>query len=145
MDHATVRALQIQGFGAIVFGGIPFIILSFFGVRWANRVANLLGFVLVFYVTIGQTLWSLPFYGTHWNFAGAMLLPDGVTCPDGCRADAITLAIRNYGSPTLVLMTGPLAFLAVMAVPIGLALWETRHQCGNDRGRDNRRDRGYSM
>ena len=123
-----MRALQILGFGAIVYGSIPFVILSFFGVRWAKRVANLLGFVVVFYVTIGQTLWGLPYYGAHWDFGGAMLRADGVTCADGCRADAVTLAIRNYGSPTLVLMVGVVAFLAVMAVPVGLTLWDNRRR-----------------
>lgn len=127
MDHATVRTLQIQCFGAIVYGGIPFAVLGiFFRVRWANRVANLLGFVVLFYVTVGQTLWSLPYYGTHWDFGGALLLADGVTCIDGCRADAVTLAIRNYGSPMLVLMVGMAVFLAVITVLLGSVMWENQ-------------------
>jgi hypothetical protein len=124
MDHAKVWPLQVMGFAAIVYGSIPFLILSFFRIRWANRVTNLFGLAVLFYVTIGQALWCLPFYGTHWDFSGAKLLADGVTCPDGCRADAITLAIRNHGSPTLALMTGALVFLAFMSVPFRLTPWD---------------------
>lgn len=122
MDHALVPLLQTRGGAVIVFSGIPFIILSFCGVRGANRGANVIGFLLLFYVTIGQLLWSLPFYGTHWSFDGAMLLADGVTCPDGCPADPITLAIRNYGNPVLVLMIDVGAFLLMMAVAIGVSV-----------------------
>ena len=105
MDHAMLRMLQIWGFGAIVYGAIPFVVLGFFGVRRAKRAANLLGFALLFYVTVGQTLWSLPFYGTHWDFGGALLQADGATCVrrlsgrcrDACHSEIRQRAVGAVG------------------------------------------------